>query len=36
MVLAPTKGPLMVAMSPAPDVTVTVVVVGGGMIVVMK
>lgn len=36
IVLAPTKGPLMVVASPTPDVMVTVLVVGGGMTVVMK
>lgn len=36
MVLAVITGPVMVVMSPIPDVTVTVVVVAGGMMVVMK
>lgn len=36
MVLAPTKGPVMVVMSPSPDVMVTVLVVAGGTTVVMK
>lgn len=36
IVLAVIRGPVMVVMSPIPDVTVTVVVVAGGMMVVMK
>lgn len=36
IVLAVIMGPVMVVMSPTPDVTVTVVVVAGGTIVVMK